>query len=273
MFAGEGEPLLHPDLPEIINHTKSMGIDVAITTNGVALTRKFVDSCLEHITWIKVSMNGGSKSYEQIHKAKAGDYEKVWANLSYAREKRREGTAIGVQCVLLPENTQDIQEPVQRARDIGLDYAVIKPYSQHKSSITREYEDISYSGYQDLLAVLEDCSTSNFEVVARKRSMANWDSEQRHYSKCYSTPYFWAYIMATGDVYGCSAYLLDSRFLYGNILQQSFSDIWLGDKRKASQEYVENGLDITECRKNCRMDKVNQFLWDVKNPGSHANFI
>jgi len=103
--------------------------------------------------------------------------------------------------------------------------------------------------------------------------MKGWDSPARQYHKCYSTPYFWAYIMATGDVYGCSAYLQDPRFCYGNINDQSFSSIWMGDKRTASIKYVEEELDISECRKNCRMDKVNKFLWDVKNPGEHKNFI
>ena len=37
MYAGEGEPLMHEDIADIINHTKKSGIDVAITTNGVLL--------------------------------------------------------------------------------------------------------------------------------------------------------------------------------------------------------------------------------------------
>ena len=36
MFAGEGEPLLHPRMAEIASHTRNCGIDVSITTNGMA---------------------------------------------------------------------------------------------------------------------------------------------------------------------------------------------------------------------------------------------
>ena len=61
MYAGEGEPLLHADIAEIINHTKKTGIDVALTTNGVLLKKDLIDHTLGSIAWIKVSINGGAK--------------------------------------------------------------------------------------------------------------------------------------------------------------------------------------------------------------------
>ena len=41
MFAGEGEPLLHPDIAEIVNYAKKCSIDSSFTTNGVRLTKTF----------------------------------------------------------------------------------------------------------------------------------------------------------------------------------------------------------------------------------------
>ena len=92
--------------------------------------------------------------------------------------------------------------------------------------------------------------------------------------KCSATPFFWAYVMANGDVYGCSAYLLDDRFNYGNLNDYSFTEIWQGDKRRENFHYVLNSLDISECRVNCRMDEVNRYLHNIKNNTvPHANFI
>jgi hypothetical protein len=36
---------------------------------------------------------------------------------------------------------------------------------------------------------------------------------------------------------------------------------------------VAGELTADQCRVNCRMDKINAFLWELKHPPAHANFI
>ena len=49
IYAGEGEPLLHKDAPELINKTKSLGIDTAMSTNGVLFTPEVSKECLQSL--------------------------------------------------------------------------------------------------------------------------------------------------------------------------------------------------------------------------------
>jgi cyclic pyranopterin phosphate synthase len=256
----------------MVEHTRKVGIDVAFTTNGV-LADKLIP-VLDSINWIKVSCNAGDpRTYAKIHQTKFSDFTKVWDNLRLLARKRTPKTVIGVQAVLLPDNANSMENLVKLARSTELDYCVIKPYSQHKSSITNEYSSTKYTNYTELVTKLESYSTNTFEVVARKKSMTEWDSGEHTYTKCHATPSFWSYIMSDGAVYSCSAYLLDERFNMGNINTHSFSDIWLGDKRKAHLDYIANELDITNCRMNCRMNHVNQFLADLKGGIAHQSFI
>jgi radical SAM protein with 4Fe4S-binding SPASM domain len=277
MYAGEGEPLLHKDLASIIRHTKeTAGIDVSITTNAVALTEKFAREALPWTTWIKASVNAGTaEDYAKIHRTNAKDFERVMENLARAVKIRDEvgsSCALGAQMVLLPENALGAIQLARRGKAMGLDYVVIKPYSQHNRSITHEYDGMKYDDYMTMADELEALNDGRFDVVFRRATMSKL-KEETPYTKCYSTPYFWAYIMGNGDVYGCSAYLEDARFCYGNIHDNTFEEIWEGEKRKQCADYVKHDLDITECRKNCRMDEVNRYLWDLKHPPAHVNFI
>lgn len=278
MYAGEGEPMLHPDISQIANFTFEHGIDVAFTTNGTAMTQKFLDSCLPSITWIKVSINAGTEeTYAKIHRTNPKHWNLVWDNLSRAiqeRDRQALKTTIGVQSVLLPDNSETIEPLARKCISAGVDYLVVKPYSHNPNSETRDYKDIKYGEtYTEMLGKLKSSfNSSNFEILTRESTMQSWDSQDRGYDTCHSTPYFWAYIMASGDVYACSAHIGDDSFLLGNIHESRFDSIWMGEKRKRLIEQMKT-LDISKCRKNCRMNQVNKYLWDVKNPVEHRNFI
>ena len=76
-------------------------------------------------------------------------------------------------------------------------------------------------------------------------------------------PIFWAYISSVGDVYSCSVFLGDKRFLLGNIYKQSFQEIWEGEKRRENWKLMKN-FDASGCRDGCRMDACNRYLYLLK---------
>ncbi|WP_063396472.1 radical SAM protein [Prochlorococcus sp. MIT 1306] len=280
MFAGEGEPLLHPEISEFVNYTKiEGGIDTSFTTNAFKLSENFVEKSLSNIAWVKVSFNAGtSKAYSEIHRTKEKDFDVVCNNLRYAVEyKNKHGlkVALGMQMLLLPENQETLHDLCNLAIDIGLDYVVIKPYSQHKFSNTTKYKNIDYTQYLGLEEELKQYNSKNFNVVFRINTINNWISQNNErYCHCMATPSVWSYIMADGEVYSCSAYLLDDRFKLGNINEATFHDIWSSERRMKHAHYVMNELDINECRVNCRMDQVNRYLDNVVNEKiDHINFV
>lgn len=280
MYAGEGEPLLHRHIGEIIVQTQKAGIDVALTTNAVAFNETLAHETLGSLAWLKASVNAGSRdSYAVIHQTKADDFDRVFRNLAKAVQIKRENRfncTIGVQMVLLPENQHEAVALAARTKDIGADYAVIKPYSQHLMSLAtmqKDFKDFDYSRVFPMEQELRALEDDQFTVVFRRRTMEKLLEDDRHYSVCQATPFFWAYVMASGEVYGCSAYLEDPRFCYGNLNERTFTEIWEGPERQQSFSHIRRELNISECRKNCRMDEVNRYLWDLQHPPAHVNFI
>mgnify|MGYP000334573371 CR=1 FL=1 len=276
MFAGEGEPLLHKDLDNIIEHNAKIGIDSSITTNFVMLNKKNVYKIFKNSSWVKISINAGTReTYAKVHRTKESDFDKVLDNMKLAVKTKNEHNlkcTLGAQMLLLPENKDEAIILAKTCKEIGLDYVVIKPYSQHLFSKTKQYKGIDYKPMLDLEKELEKLNDENFNVVFRSNTMKKLDSGHT-YKKCYSTPYFWAHMMADGDLYGCSAYLKQSKFCYGNLKENSFQEVWESEKRLKSIQFVRDKLDIKGCRKNCRMDDVNGYLWRLKHPDGHDNFI
>ncbi len=278
MFAGEGEPLLHKRINDIVVAAADAGIDVSFTSNASLLPKGFIERALPHVSWLKASINAGTReTYAKIHRAPAQHFDNAIANLTAmarTRDDQKLATTLGAQILLLPENVDEIETLAKRCRDeVGLDYLVVKPYSQHKHSLTHDYEGLDYRPFLALEEKLAALRSAKFNVVFRANTMRKLGGGHR-YHHCYSVPFLWGYIMASGVVSGCSAYLLDPRFEFGNINDAGFQEIWEGERRRQNFEQVMADLNIDECRQNCRMDEANHYLSQlIDTPPPHVNFI
>lgn len=271
MFAGDGEPLLHKDIGLFTKKAKEFGLDVSMTTNGVLLTKDKIDQCLPNLSWIRFSIDSGSaENHSQIHRTNEADFEKLMNNIKAAVEFKKENNlnvTIGAQFLLIPQNVNEAVKLAARLKEIGADNLQIKPYSQNPNSINKFA--INYEEYAHLEPELEKFNSPDFKVYFRSRTMKRIE-EGNVYPKCFGLSYF-ALIDAKGDVLPCSLFYGKPDFSYGNLYQNSFSEIWDGEKRKKVLELVNK--DISKCRHGCRLDVVNRYLNRLKNPQPHDNFI
>ncbi|MEW6488699.1 MAG: radical SAM/SPASM domain-containing protein [Thermodesulfobacteriota bacterium] len=277
MYAGEGEPLLHREIAGIVGATVDAGIDAAITTNAVLLTRELARELLPRLTWLRVSLNAGTAAtYAGLHRTRPEDFERVLANLAAAVEERRRSEAactLGAQMLLLPENAEEVVGLARALAAIGADYLSVKPYSQHHFSHTREFEEVDYARFEGLRQEVAAAAPGPFRVIFREQAAAKLaPGRDRGYGSCLALP-FWTYVDAGADVWACSAFLGDDRFRLGNLAETTFEGIWRGEARRRFLRDVLPALDTTACRRGCRMDEINRYLWELTHPAPHANFI
>lgn len=273
IYAGEGEPLLNKDAAEIINQTKRYGIDAAMSTNGVLLTKEVSKECLKSLTWIRFSTAAiTEESYQKIQRGKPGDLQKVLANMEEAVRIKRDqklSTTIGVQLLLLPENKDEVVMMAREMRRIGVDYFTIKPFSQHPQS-----GNVIKIDYQELMGLeteLQEIATEEFSIYFRAHAMQKLACH-RGYDHCYALP-FMVYLDAKGNLWPCIVFMGKKELSYGNLNQESFAHIWEGEQRKRVMDYF-NHMDLEKnCRELCRLDEMNQYLNELVHPGFHVNFI
>ncbi len=95
---------------------------------------------------------------------------------------------------------------------------------------------------------------------------------ERGYKQCLALP-FMVYIDAKGNLWPCIVFMGQEQFSYGNLYNASFEEIWEGERRKKLiQEFSQMDLE-KNCRELCRLDEMNKYLNDLRNPGLHVNFI
>ena len=172
-----------------------------------------------------------------------------------------------MQFLLLKDNFHSLEDFIKLAKELKVDRVIIKPYSQGLFSINKM--EIDYQEY------IEKCDElvlkySDVNINFRKKTAM---TKAKAYDRCYSAGQFWTYIEANGDVYSCSCFIGDKRFIIGNINQSTFLKIWHESQERKDNLKMMETFYVKDCRLNCRFESNNKYLWDLKNKDKFRNFI
>lgn len=272
-LVGEGENTLNPDMYDALLYAKSIGLDMSLATNGLALNKDRIPDMLSSLAWVKFNLCAASRdTFEVVHGVKGTLFDRVIGNIvRCVKAKRKHGlaTTIGIYMILLRENLDDLLPLVKMARELGVDYLGIKPCSDTpERSMNVPIEE--YLEAKRILREAEFYTTSQYLVTVKWEKMMNLG--MKDYGVCYATEFFIA-ISGTGGVYPCGHFVGNPDFLMGNILEESLKDIVVSDRYWEVQDKIRT-LDVNrDCETNCGHYYINQFLWKLKNPPEHVNFV
>jgi radical SAM protein with 4Fe4S-binding SPASM domain len=271
-YSGEGEPLLHKRLPDMVELGASLGLDQALNTNATALTDKPMRRILPHLEWMRVSMNGiDPDDYARVHVCPTAHFELALRNVEAAANFKRDNglnVTIGVQFVYTGQPLREVAEFTQRIRNIGVDYFSIKPGMPHPDN--PNFIPAPFPAQAEFDAVMA-LATPEFQVAVRwGLREQDW---KRPYKKCLSLPFF-AEVTADGKVYACGPHLGEANFCYGSLSEKPLATMWSHENRSNVEKHVCGIGNLDDvCMPLCRLDQVNRFLWNLENPPSSVNFI
>ena len=276
LYAGEGEPLVHPNIGEFVKTTKSCGIDVGMFSNGQLLSLKLAEEILPSLTFLRFSFNAGSKeNYSKIHGVSGRVFERVVENIRYAcefRKKERLEVDLGSQFVLLPENMEYLLSAIRTLKACGVDYLSVKPFVQQNGAQHYKLKHaFKLDELRELIRRANEESTENFKVLFRENAFENYG--ERSYCHCYGTSFI-TVLNSAGELASCLPYWDQAEYVYGNINKASFGEIWAGERRARIKRFLEKELDTKKCPPNCRPNAINGFLSEIiERDIKHINFI
>lgn len=273
LLAGEGEPLLNHHCAEMINLAASKGVSSAINTNGVLFTPELSKDVLAKIDWIRFSIQAADGDlYAKLHGTKAEDLEKVKTNIAAAtafKNKHNLPVRIGIQQILLNENVEQIYPLAKLAKELRVDYYTVKRHSTHPANSYSVPEDIHLQA-QDQFSRSRELASPTFLTLIRDNDFS--DPCIREYRSCLGLPFI-TQVLADGGIYTCCQHFRMAEFSYGNLHDHSFAEIMRSERRQQVMLRVEQNIDVDKCMTYCRHHNVNKYLWDLRNPPEHVNFI
>ena len=281
-FIGDGEPTLNPALYDATALAGTLGIDTSMATNGLLLDMDRAHDLLANMSWIRFNLSAGTpEGFQRVHQSKAKNFdllvEKIRELVAIKKEHNHKCT-IGLQMVLIPECYDQVLAEAELGAELGVDYFVIKHCSDSEyKEIGIDYQN--YATIEDVLKQAEAMSTDDYVVQAKwNKIQASGETElyrngYRKYDVCLGTP-FLLQISGNGKIYPCGPFFNKERFYIGDLHDGSFYELVNSDRYWAVHRDIAESVDVhKDCAIGCRQDYVNKFLWDIRNPPEHINFI
>jgi radical SAM protein with 4Fe4S-binding SPASM domain len=131
---GVGEPLLNPEIYEMLAYCKKVGVPTGLSTNATVLNedagRKLIESGLDYIIF---AFDGATRETFETYR-KGADFDRVRNNiLTFLRVKKEMKSKIFciIQMVALKENRREIPDLIRMWRIGGIDEVRIKKDEVH----------------------------------------------------------------------------------------------------------------------------------------------
>jgi MoaA/NifB/PqqE/SkfB family radical SAM enzyme len=266
-FVSDGESTISPAFVHASQHGHSLGLAMACGTNAYVLTRSKSEEVLPHLTYLRVNISAGEpKRYAEIMGVKEEWFHRVVDNVRNMVDiKKRDhlDVTIGLQMVLMPQYADQILPLARLGKELRVDYLVIKHCSDNENGdLGVDYR--GYSRLSDLLHEAESLSDSEYQCTVK------WSKIQaqgtRSYQRCYGAP-FLLQISGSGLVAPCGMLFNEKykKFHIGNICEQSFKDIWSGERYWEVMNYLASPEFNAQkmCGTLCLQHKVNEALDNV----------
>ena len=251
---GVGEPLLNPDLLQMINYATKKGIDVSFFSNATVLkkdiARKLIESGLKLILF---SIDGATPEvFEKIRKgAKFNDViENINGFVKLAEGLKTGAPNIIVCTTLSTENIKELPGIVKLVSSLGIRNIIVKKMIPWVESLQDKI--VCQEELMILKEARELAKESGININIGKRLEMRMDNGSQMESNFLACDWPWTstYVSVDGWVTPCCNIFDPRRINFGNIFTEEFRTIWNKKEMKEFREELKGGLPKV-CQISC----------------------
>jgi radical SAM protein with 4Fe4S-binding SPASM domain len=282
-----GEPLLYPQLEELILTIKGLGSFIDTPTNGTMLSEHASMLVRTGFDSVRVSIDG-PREINDDQRGK-GSYDKAMAGIeTLYKEKVRSGKNtpfMDIIYTITPTNYLSIEQffleelnlsAIDRVSIQMENFLTLRMGEAYSNFIKSEFNLISERYWRGTLRSPDDFDGMNTKELARQVKKvyktldslgkkilllpptfsqenitaylsSDWNNMSDKYDSCL-VPWFAVDITATGDLAPCHVYY---DLVMGNLNEQDFEEIWNGDRYQRFREYMLKNKFMSICPGCC----------------------
>lgn len=254
---GGGEPTTHPEFIAVVRALAEGGLPIGLVTNGQLAQR--ITPVLPLLQWVRISMDAGDRTtFERTHGV--DQFDKIVSNVKELADRR--STRVGVAFLVTPENWPSIPLAAQVLADAPVAYLQYRPASKVD---WENHPGAAQEARALLEATVQEFPHMNIDISSHKWQRV---SSGRSFSTCETSPLV-GIIKADCSVPFCCLRRNDETRPFGNVLDETFSDIWYSPRRKIAWRNV----DIRGCPVPCKHDSYNEALMALRTDVMNVNFL
>lgn len=267
-YSGGGEPLVHPNISEVLEKTLDYGIDLSMITNGQKLNGKNAE-LLGQGKWVRISSDSyTAKLFSETRRVPEDLFYELKNNIQNFARTKSPKCVLGINFVVQEKNAPHVYDSIKFFRELGVNNVKVTPEHIPKGFI--EY----HAPFKD--SVIEQVAKARLDFPefgihdTYEADFKLTESNKRTYSKCYVMQTI-PTIGADSVVYFCHDKAYSENGILGSIKERSFANLWFS---KEAAEIFRTFNPEKECRHHCANDRrnieINNILGIYSN---HVNFI
>ncbi len=292
---GGGEPTLYPKFAETIRFMKSVGLQVAIVSNGTGNAKiAEVADCMDASDWVRLSLDSGTDpTFQAMHNPrKAITLEQICAGVPAIRDANPDVT-VGFSYIVtwrganindrdIVENLHEIARATRLAKDSRFSYISFKPFLTRDELNNAEVIDIQHQTRRE--AIVEAIQAQVDEAVQLEsddfrvhrstglKAMLQGQIQklERQPQQCHMQ--FFRQVLSPLGLYNCPVYRNQPHGRLGD--KNATADVDAYDAtRGVAADLIRSFNATTNCEKvTCLYNDVNWWIEGlIQNPGALAN--